>query len=187
MARAGLTSASVVEAAAELADAEGLEAVTLAKMAGRLGVRAPSLYAHVDGLDDLRSRLAARGADQLADELSAAAAGRAGEQALSAVAHAYRSYAQRHQGSYAALQRASATRSEQYTEAATRVVDVVLAVLRGYGLEGEQALHMVRALRSALHGFVSLEAQHGFGLDLSLDDSFAALVAMFDRGFGGEG
>ena len=62
MPRAGLNSAAVVEAAARLADSEGLAAVTLAHLAEQLGVRPPSLYAHVASLEDLRRRLAARGA-----------------------------------------------------------------------------------------------------------------------------
>ena len=90
MPRAGLDADAVVAAAAELADADGLEAVTLARLASRLGVRAPSLYAHVDGLADLRRRIAARGALELAAELQAAAAGRAGADALLAIANAYR-------------------------------------------------------------------------------------------------
>ncbi|MGO9490018.1 MAG: TetR/AcrR family transcriptional regulator [Solirubrobacteraceae bacterium] len=181
MPRAGLTADSVVEAAAELADAEGLEALTLSRLAQRLGVRPPSLYAHVGGLQDLRERLAERGSAQLADALQAAAAGRSGAEALTAVAAAYRDYARWHRGLYAALQRPPAGGVDD-GRAATRVLAVVLAVLRGYGLEGEPALHAARALRSALHGFVSLEAQGGFGLPLSLDQSFAALVALIDRG-----
>ena len=47
MARAGLDGDAVVAAAAVLADAEGLEAVTLARLAADAGVRPPSLYAHV--------------------------------------------------------------------------------------------------------------------------------------------
>jgi AcrR family transcriptional regulator len=181
MARAGLTTESVVAAAARQADERGLEAVTLAGLASSLGVRPPSLYAHVGGLEDLRTRVAARGAEQLAGALQQAAAGLAGSEALSAVAAAYRAYALAHPGAYAALQRAPG-RSEASVEAAGRVVAVVLAVLGGYGLEGERALHATRAIRSALHGFVLLETQQGFGLPLDLDESFAALVAVLDRG-----
>src|ERR1700751_4684481 len=106
MPRAGLDTDAVVDAAARLADADGLESVTLARLAAELGVRAPSLYAHVDGLEDLRRRLGARGARELADALGRAAAGRAGTEALVAVADAYRAYARAHPGSYAALQQA---------------------------------------------------------------------------------
>jgi AcrR family transcriptional regulator len=180
MPRAGLTAQTVTDAAAELADAGGLEAVTVAALAARLGVRAPSLYAHVDGLEDLRARIAARGSEQLADRLQAAIAGRSGATALRALAAAYRDYAREHPGAYAALQRVTSL-DGRAAQAAERTVGVVLAVLAGYGLEGEQALHATRAIRAALHGFVLLEAQDGFGLPLDVNESFAVLVGMLDR------
>ncbi len=185
MPRAGLTAQTVTDAAAELADANGLEAVTLAALASRLGVRAPSLYAHVEGLDDLRGRIAARGAEQLADRLQAAVAGRSGATALRALAAAYRDYAREHPGAYAALQRVT-VRNAGAAEAAERTVGVVLAVLEGFGIEGDAALHATRAIRSALHGFVLLEAQEGFGLPLDVDESFGVLVEVLDRGLCGE-
>jgi AcrR family transcriptional regulator len=43
----------VTEAAARVVDADGLPALTLARLASELGVAAPSLYKHVAGLDDL--------------------------------------------------------------------------------------------------------------------------------------
>lgn len=181
MPRAGLDAAAVIGAAAHLADAEGLQALTLARLASQLGVRSPSLYAHVGGgLEDLRRRLAALGAGELCDALQAAAAGRARGEALRAVAEAYRSYARRHPGRYAALQRPDP--GEDTGAAATGLVEVVLAVLRGYGLEGDDALHGARIVRAGLHGFVSLEAEQGFAVDLSLDESFERLVATLDRG-----
>lgn len=177
--RAGLDAEAVVSAAAELADSEGLAAVTLARVARELGVRPPSLYAHVGGLPDLKARLAARGARELATVLGAAAAGRAGGDALFAVANAYRAYARAHPGTYQALQRAPDVNRQGVGEA---VVEVVLAVLRGYGLEGDAAVHAARAVRSALHGFVLLESGEGFGYPLALDESYQRLVAILDRG-----
>jgi AcrR family transcriptional regulator len=182
MPRAGLDADAVVSAAAELADAHGLEAVTLAALAQRLGVRPPSLYAHIDGLEDLRRRIGARGARELAATLWSAAAGRARRDVLEAVARAYREYARAHPGCYEALQRAPAGgRSED----AQAVVDVVVAVLRGYGIEGDSAIHAVRTIRSALHGFVSLEAEGGFGMPLAVDDSFERMVAVLHHGLEG--
>jgi AcrR family transcriptional regulator len=179
MPRAGLDADGVVSAAAALADAEGLEGLTLARLANRLGIRPPSLYAHVDGLADLRHRLADRGAAELAVALRSAAAGRAGGEALAAVAAAYRAYALGHPGSYAALQLAPEVRG---SDAARELVEVVVAVLRGYGLAGDDAIHAVRVIRAALHGFVTLETGAGFGIPLDLDASYARLVATLDRG-----
>ena len=47
--RAGLDPAVVVASAAGLADEVGLTNVTMGLLGERLGVRAPSLYKHIDG------------------------------------------------------------------------------------------------------------------------------------------
>jgi AcrR family transcriptional regulator len=182
MPRAGLDAEAVVTAAAAVADADGLQAVTLARLAETLGVRPPSLYAHVAGLPDLRRRLAARGARELAAALQSAAAGRAGGDALEAAAAAYRAYAREHPGTYAAVQRGPELDDPEAAAAATQVVDVMLAILRGYGLEQEEALHAARIVRAALHGFVVLEAGEGFRIPLDLDETFSRLLAVLDHG-----
>ena len=85
MPRAGTSAATIVAAAAAIADSEGLEAVTLTRVAAAVGVRPPSLYAHVDGLDDLLRRLGAHGASELASALGRAVEGRSGFDALQAL------------------------------------------------------------------------------------------------------
>ena len=182
MARAGLSAEALVDAAAALADREGLEAVTLTRLAADAGVRPPSLYAHVDGLDDLRRRLANRGRRELAAALRDAATGRAGTDALRGVAAAQRDYARRHPGSYLAAQRAPDRDDPEALAAAAEAVEVLVAVLSGYELAGDDAIHAARAVRSALHGFVLLETGGGFGIKLDLDESFDRLVALLDHG-----
>jgi AcrR family transcriptional regulator len=182
MPRTGLDTDAVVTAAAALADAEGLEAVTLARLASQLGVRPPSLYVHVDGLAGLRRRLAARGVRELAALLRFAAAGRSGKDALAAVANAYRRFAREHSGTYAATQNTANLDDADASAAAAELLATVLAVLRGYGLDDDRAVHATRVVRSALHGFATLEADDGFGLPLDLDASFDLLVATLDQG-----
>jgi AcrR family transcriptional regulator len=180
MPRAGLDTDAVVSAAARLADEDGLAALSLARLASRLGVRSPSLYAHVDGLDDLRRRIGSHGARELGARLQTAAAGRARGDALTAVAEAYRAYALEHPGVYAAIQQPN-----EADQAGTALVELILAMLRGYGLEGDEAIHGARIVRSALHGFVALESETGFRIPLSLDETFARLVAVLDQGLAG--
>jgi AcrR family transcriptional regulator len=180
--RAGLSTATVVGAAADLADAEGLDGLTLARLAGSVGVRTPSLYNHVASLDDVRRRVALVALREIGDALRDATVGRAGDDALTAMAHAYRAYARAHPGRYAATQRAPSAGDDEIAAAAARAVDVLLAVLRGYGLEGDDAIHAARAVRSALHGFVLLESGGGFGIPVALDESFDRMVAALGRG-----
>lgn len=181
MPRAGLTRAALVAAGAQLADENGLDRLTLAALAQRVGVKLPSLYKHVRGIDDLLHEVAGLALDELAAELSAATVGRARREALAGLAHTYRSYASRHPGRYAVTLRAPDPRDLASTARGQRVVDVVYSALSGYGLDGDEAVDAVRILRSALHGFVALEAVGGFGLPRSVDDTFERLIDTLDR------
>lgn len=184
MPRRGLDTEQVVEQAIRIADAEGLEAVTLARVAAELGVRAPSLYNHIDGRDALIRAISLRAVRELTDALRAAAVGRSGADALTATAVAYRDYARAHPGRYATSVTASRPGDEEHAARGAEAVGVLLDVLRAWNLEGEEAIHTIRAIRSALHGFVSLEAAGGFGMPLDLDDSFAHLLAVLAGGLG---
>ena len=182
MARAGLDAEAVVDAAAQLADAEGLDRVTLTSLAARLGVRPPSLYAHIGGLADLRTRLAVRAARRMRVVLADAAAGRAGSDALRATADAYLRFAREHPGLYAAAQSGVTSGDAEAIAAAQAVVEVMFAVMRGYGLEGEDAVHAVRVVRSTIHGFVSLDESGGFAMPFSVQETWERLIAMLDAG-----
>ena len=122
MPRAGLSRRAVVTAAAQLADEAGWDRLTLAAVAGRLGVRLPSLYKHIPSLDGLRRDVAVLAVTELGQALSAVAVGRAGPDALRAVAAAYRGYGQRHPGRYAATVRAPAAGSSSHVENRNRLV-----------------------------------------------------------------
>ena len=187
MPRMGLDAESVIDAAARLADANGLPAVTLARVAADLGVRAPSLYNHIDGRDGLRRAVALRGVRELGAALRDAAVGRSGPDALAAAAQAYRAYALAHPGRYAATVAAPNGDDPVYRAAVTETVDVVLAVLRSWELEGDDVVHAARTFRSAVHGFVAIEAAGGFGIPVDLDASFERLVATLAAGLENRG
>jgi AcrR family transcriptional regulator len=187
MPRMGLDAERVVDVAAGIADAEGLEAVTLARVAGDLGVRAPSLYNHVDGRADLLRAIAVVGVRELTAALREAAVGRSSADALVAAARAYRTYARAHPGRYAATVAAPTRGDGDHRAAASEAVDVMLAIMRGWDLEGDDAIHAVRAFRSAIHGFVAIEAADGFGMTVDVDASFDRLVATLAGGLGDPG
>jgi AcrR family transcriptional regulator len=184
VARAGLDHDRVVATAAEIADAEGLDAVTLARVAGELGVRSPSLYNHVAGRDGLVRGVAVAALSELAAQLREAAIGRAGVDALLATAQAYRRYVKDHPGRYAAGAISAPPPGDlDHEAAAAAVLDVMRGVLRGWSLSEDETIHALRAFRAAVHGFASLEAAGGFGLDVDVDVSFTRLVGALAAGF----
>jgi AcrR family transcriptional regulator len=179
----GLTVDDVVAAAAEIADTEGLEHVTLAAVAGRLKVRSPSLYSHVAGLDGVRRMLALFSAGELEHALAAAAEGRHGIEALRALAHEYRNFALHHPGLYAAAQRAVAPgEDDELYRALAAVLTPVLRAFTEAGVQAEALIHLTRGFRSALHGFVDLERVGGFGMPDSVDQSFEQLLELLLSG-----
>lgn len=181
MPRAGLSPNVLVDEAALLVDEHGLEALSLSALADRVGVRPPSLYKHVAGADDLRRRLSARGYREAGERMSAAIGDRRGTGALRALAGAWRAFALERPGLYAATTRAPAPDDADLQAAAAAPTAILLDVVRGYGLRDEAAaVHVARAVRSALHGFVTLEAAGGFGLPESVDASFEHLVDLLD-------
>ncbi len=159
--RAGLTADRLVVAGAELADAEGFDAVTVSALARHFDVRSASIYSHLAGSDDLRTRIALLALAELADRAVLAVAGRSGRDALVALADVYRDYAFAHPGRYAAAQ----LRIDPETAAASagpRHASMARAVLIGYDVPEPDLTHAVRLLGSVIRGFVDLELGGAF-------------------------
>jgi AcrR family transcriptional regulator len=183
--KARLDKATLTQAAADLVNREGTAALSLSRLAAHFGVQTPSLYNHVAGLSDLQRELALLNARALADGLVNAAIGKAGPPALLAVAQAYRAYIKANPGLYLASLRVAGAQTPidaELQQAEERSVQVGLAVMASFGLQGEEALHVVRALRSVVHGFATLEIAGGFGLALDPDESFRWLVTLLIHG-----
>jgi AcrR family transcriptional regulator len=180
--RPGLDRAVIAREAALLADECGFHALSLVELAGRLGVRPPSLYNHVANLAEIKRDLAVLGIRELGARLARAAVGKAGDDAVGALAQAYRTFVIERPGLYVATERAPAPDDEEWLRVAGEVVGIVQSALDGYGLRGDDAIHAVRALRSLIHGFATLEQGGGFGIPLDLDESFRRLIAIYVAG-----
>ncbi|MET8634066.1 TetR/AcrR family transcriptional regulator [Streptomyces sp. NPDC004096] len=176
MARAGLSAERLVAAAAELADEVGYDNVTMSALARRFGVKDASLYSHIRNMQDLRIRLALFAGGEMIDHIAVAVAGRAGRDALTAFADAYRAYARRHPGRYAATQIRIDPSLVPDSPAMRRTAEITYGMLRAYGLDEPDLTDAVRLLRSTFHGFCMLEATGGFGAPRDVETSWAKAV-----------
>ncbi|MFH8611683.1 TetR/AcrR family transcriptional regulator [Streptomyces sp. NPDC018029] len=161
MVRVGLTTERLVRAGAELADEVGFDQVTVSALARRFDVKVASLYSHVKNSQDLKTGIALLALAELADRGADALAGRAGKDALAALANVYRDYAREHPGRYAAAQ-LRLTPEAAAASAGGRHAEMTRAILRGYDLTEPDQTHAVRLLGSVFHGYVSLELAGGF-------------------------
>jgi AcrR family transcriptional regulator len=179
MARAGVTAERLTQAAAELADEVGFENVTVSALARRFGVKDASLYSHIKNAHDLRVRVAVSALAELADDVAGALAGRAGKDALVAFANAYRDYAKKHPGRYAAMQ-IELDPETAAASAAPRHAEMTRAILRGYELTEPGQTDAVRLLHSTFHGYVSLETAGGFRHSGGVDASWTRILDALD-------
>jgi hypothetical protein len=118
-------------------------------------------------------------ARMLADRLNEAAIGKSGTDAFMALAQAYRDYVKEYSGLYMSSLRASGnqvTQDPNLIREEERALKIGMAVMASLSLQGEDAIHGLRAFRSLVHGFATLEVAGGFGLPQDCDDSFRRLV-----------
>ncbi|MDQ4113648.1 MAG: WHG domain-containing protein, partial [Actinomycetota bacterium] len=159
MGRPGLNRSAVIAAAADLADELGFDAVTISVLARHLGVRSPTLYSHISGATDLRTAVTAYVLDELADATSTAMATGEGRDLLVAYADAIRDFARRSPGRYDATTRQrvppapgpAAEIPDSVAAAITagrRNADLVLTVVRSYGIAETNETYAVRLMSS---------------------------------------
>ncbi|WAL62971.1 WHG domain-containing protein [Amycolatopsis cynarae] len=183
MARKRLTFDDVVRAGAELVDEVGYRELTMGLLAERLGIRTPSLYKHVDGLADLQRRIAVLAVSELGDEIRDRMQGKAGRDALAALAEAFRFYATAHPGRYTAtISTDFAGPEDELFRASSRVVGSVEAMLSSYDLEPGQLDHAMRTIRCTLHGFATLQASRAFRWSGDPEESFDWMIRFLDEG-----
>jgi len=181
--RAGLDRAAVVDLALAVVDdggPTGFADLTLAAVAARAGVAVPSLYKHVAGLPALRRDVALVCIEEYGDALRAVRADHSGTDLVPAMARAIRDLARRSPGRYQAVQGAAWVHdpdAHAVREASIRVVDEIADAVTALGVPDDRRIDAVRAVRAAVHGFVVLELDGGFGMPDDVDASFDFLVA----------
>jgi len=178
--RLGITHGAVLDTAFSMVDADGLANLRITAVAEALGVKPPSLYSHVDGVNGMLDEMAISATAEFGDVLTGSVDGTTGDDAIRAFAAAYRSWATKFPGRYELTLRA-ARDVEARKFAGRAALDTMNDLLAAYGLSGPDAVRAGRSLRSALHGFVTLEAIDNLGRG-SHDTSFDFLINLIIEG-----
>lgn len=180
--RAGIKPETVIAAAADIADRNGWEQITLANVAGQLGIKTPSLYNHVDGLPDLRQKVATYAAELLRDLLNDAAIGQSGKEALIEVGKSYVAFVRSHPGLYDAINRIPEPKPARFEQASETILRLFSRLMQPLGIPQEESVHAIRGLRSMVHGFASLESMGGFQMPEDLFDSLSKSITYYIDG-----
>jgi len=180
-----LSRDAIVNAALTFLDREGWDALTINALAMQLGTKGPSLYNHVQSLEDLRRTVRMRVVGDIIDMLNTVGQGRTRDDAVTAMASAYRSYAHHHPGRYSAFTRMPLGGDDpEFTDATRAAAAPVISVLASYGLDGDNAFYAALEFWSAMHGFVLLEmtgAMNGIDTDAVFVDMVMRLATGMER------
>lgn len=162
----------IVEAARELLEADGAEALTMRKVADRLGIRAPSLYKHLANKETLEAAIIAVGFEEAADAFEAASPSNP-RRRLAAIASAYRSFARAHPHLYRLMNERPLRRDLLPPGVEDRAAAPVLAATG--------SIARARAAWAFAHGMVILELNGRFPPDADLDAAWAEGIQALQR------
>jgi len=170
--------AQIAAVARALLEAEGPAALTMRRVADALGIKAPSLYKHVQDKTALEALVVADGFTELAGALEVAAESGTenpeahGTAGLAAMARAYRAFGVTHPHLYRLMNYQPLRRDLLHAGLEERAT---LPLLAATGYHEARA----RAMWTFAHGMVSLEIDGRFPPDADLDQAWRAGLAAF--------
>lgn len=178
-----ISKEAILDAAVGLVEEHGRPELSMRELAEKLGVKTPSLYNHIESMEQLLVEVCNYAVGDFTAALDGAMEGKARDEAVRALAAAYRAYAAQHTGLYRVIMAIPAENDAALSKTAAAIPEPFLRALEGYGLDDTQKMHWQRVLRSVLHGFASQE-QAGYFVHYpaGTDESFALTVDCFING-----
>lgn len=180
--RAQISLTKILETAIDICNEEGYEQLALSSVSKRLGIKTPSLYNHIQGLPDLKQKVAYYGLQILYDSIVHSVIGCIGDDAIISAAKAYIGFVNKNPGLYSSISKAPDPYEPQFDAVSNLLVQIFIKLFKVYDLSDEDSIHAVRGVRSMLHGFSLIQMDVGFRMDYSQEDSLNFALKTFLSG-----
>lgn len=174
-----LTKQKIIEVTFLLADDIGINKVTFQKIAEKLGIKYPSLYNHFKNMDALKIDMTIYTLKSLNLKLVDGLIGKSGEEAIREFALIYREFAFKNKTAYKLFMSVPSSEDEKINKLARETFSIIYKTLSSYSEDRIYLGHKGRALRSLLHGFVSLYSLGYFQGEADVDESFNFMIDDF--------
>ena len=122
----------VIETASKIADKQGLNNLSLKAVAEELNVRTPSLYNHIESLDDLLREVAHKGMRSMNEQMTQAAIGKSGNTALKSISVEYLNFIIEHPGVYETIQWATWHGTNETAEIFENYIKILSTIILSY-------------------------------------------------------
>ncbi len=182
MAKTGLNKEKIIEFAAKKANQVGINNITVRSLANELGIKAASLYNHIESFDGLKTDIMNYGWKMLEQHMLQSAAGVSGYDAIRAMCKAFYSFATENSGIFEVMLWYNKYASEDNNQSTDRMFDVIYRIFKSVSISKENAEHIIRTLRSFLQGFSMLVNNNSFGNPVSIEKSFEMSIDILIAG-----
>lgn len=177
-----VTPETIIGKARTMLERDGIEAVSLAKLAAELGIKAPSLYRYFNSKTDLLRAINTETNTRLIGALHDAAQMDNPAERLLAIAAAYREFAHANPTAYALAFTATMPDIQPDAAELERMVIPIQAMMAEVSGQPE-SLTALRGLLALIHGFVSLELNGQFRRGGDLSEAFSRSVQAYIAGW----
>lgn len=155
-----ITKDAVIQAAAQIADAKGLNSLSLKAVAEKLSIKTPSLYNHIDSLDDLFRAVAHSGMREMNERMKQAAIGTMGTAAINAIAVEYLNYMIEHPGVYETIQWAAWHATDETAAIFDDYLSLCITLISSCDFDHAQTNEILAMLTGMIHGYTTLQLNH---------------------------
>lgn len=152
----------VVDMASAIADENGLHNVSLKAVAERLKIKTPSLYNHIENLDDLLREVAHKGMQTMNERMEKVAIGKSGKIAIKAVSIEYLNFMIEHPGVYETIQWATWNGSEITMQIFGNYLSLLKTLVLSCGAKSDQIDEILSILTGIIHGYTTLQLRYAF-------------------------
>ncbi|MEY8392026.1 TetR/AcrR family transcriptional regulator [Lachnospiraceae bacterium] len=179
MSRKGLSTDIIIKAAAEIISVKGFDKFSLRELADKLGVKAASLYNHINNLSELTSDIGRLTLRKMSEQLYEGLEGKSPQDMLTHIAIGYRKFAKENPELYKTIIKIPATGNLELLEEGQNIVHKMYQILRSYGLLEGEIVQFSRSIRSSMHGFITLEEAGFFRDEIDIDESYSKMIQSY--------
>ena len=144
------TKEAVIKATSDLADEKGLNNVSLKAVAQKLNIRTPSLYNHIESLDNLLLEVAHNGMRDMNERMMKIAVGKMGKEAIKLVSIEYLNYMIEHPG------------TEETATIFNNYLSLLTTLIQSCSLNKDKTLEILNMLTGIIHGYTTLQLGNAF-------------------------
>lgn len=182
MAKANIDKETIINKAVEIVNSVGIDKVTLKMLAENLGIKSPSLYNHIEGIDDLKKQLMIYGWKQAEQRITLAVIGVSGYDAIRAMCYAFYDYVIENPGVFNVMLWYNKFQSEEMEMATAQLLTIIFKITSSLNIPDDYCFHLIRTFRGFLEGYFLLVNNGSFGHPLPIFESFEISIEVLIAG-----